>query len=156
MGTDMPWRTQTGVIQKLTWGALAHSHHRWGINVKWEWRSSVQTTFLPQGRKESSDIGQCVESGAGFWRGFCRSFIVSTFSCNNPTSIVSNVPSKIMPNYYIVPHSRGKESACNAGYPSLIPGWGRSTGERIGYPLHFSWASLVAQLVKNLPAMQKT
>ena len=30
---------------------------------------------------------------------------------------------------------------------------GRSAGERIGYPLHYSWASLVAQLVKNLPAM---
>ena len=45
--------------------------------------------------------------------------------------------------------SVGKESACNAGDPSLIPGLGRSTGERIGYPLQYSWASLVAQLVKN-------
>ena len=43
----------------------------------------------------------------------------------------------------------GKESACNAGDPSLIPGLGRSTGEGIGYPLQYSWASLVAQLVKN-------
>ena len=42
-----------------------------------------------------------------------------------------------------------KESACNAGDPSLIPGSGRSTGERIGYPLQYSWASLVAELVKN-------
>ena len=47
----------------------------------------------------------------------------------------------------------GKESACNAGDPGSIPGWGRSTGEGIGYPLQYSWASLVAQLVKNLPAM---
>ena len=39
-----------------------------------------------------------------------------------------------------------KESSCNAGDPSLIPGSGRSTGERIGYPLQYSWASLVAQL----------
>jgi len=38
----------------------------------------------------------------------------------------------------------------------LIPGLGRSPGEGIGYPLQYSWASLVAQLVKNLPAMQKT
>ena len=45
----------------------------------------------------------------------------------------------------------GKESACNAGDPSLIPGSGRSPGEGIGYTLQFSWASLVAQLVKNLP-----
>ena len=49
--------------------------------------------------------------------------------------------------------SAGKESACNAGDPGLIPGLGRSPGEGIGYPLHYSWASFVAQLVKNLPAM---
>ena len=51
--------------------------------------------------------------------------------------------------------SVGKESASNAGDPGLIPGWGRSTGEGIGYPLQYSWASLVAQLVKNPPAMQE-
>ena len=50
----------------------------------------------------------------------------------------------------------GKESACNAGDPSLIPRSGRYPGEGIGYPLQYSWASLVAQLVKNLPAVQKT
>ena len=52
--------------------------------------------------------------------------------------------------------SVGKESACNAGDPGLIPGSGRRTGERIGYPLQYSWASFVAQLVKNLPAKLKT
>ena len=52
--------------------------------------------------------------------------------------------------------SVGKESACNAGDPGSIPGLGRSTGEELGYPLQCSWAFLVAQLVKNLPAMQKT
>ena len=52
--------------------------------------------------------------------------------------------------------SAGKESACNAGDPSLIPGSGRSTGEVIGYPLQYSWASSVAQLVKNLPVMWET
>jgi len=50
----------------------------------------------------------------------------------------------------------GKESACNAGDPCLIPGSGRSTGEGIGYPLQYSWASLVAQLIKNPPAMRET
>ena len=50
----------------------------------------------------------------------------------------------------------GKESTCNAGDPGWIPGLGRSAGEGIGYPLRYSWASLVAQLVKNLPAMWKT
>ena len=49
-----------------------------------------------------------------------------------------------------------KEFACNAGDPGSIPGLGRPTGEEIGYPLQYSWASLVAQLVKNLPAMQET
>ena len=49
--------------------------------------------------------------------------------------------------------SDGKESACNAGDPGLIPGWGRSPGEGIGYPLRYSWASLVAQLIKNPLAM---
>ena len=48
------------------------------------------------------------------------------------------------------------ESACNAGDPGSIPGSGRSTGEGIGYPLQYSWASLVAQLAKNSSAMQET
>ena len=52
--------------------------------------------------------------------------------------------------------SVGKEFTCNAGDPGTIPGWGRSTGGEIGYPFQYSWASLVAQLVKNLPAMQET
>ena len=49
-----------------------------------------------------------------------------------------------------------KESTCNAGDPGSIPGSGRSPGEGIGYPLQSSWASLVAQLVKNPPAMRET
>ena len=52
--------------------------------------------------------------------------------------------------------SAGKESTCNAGDPSSIPGSGRSPGEGISYPLQCSWASLVTQLVKNLPAMWET
>ena len=52
--------------------------------------------------------------------------------------------------------SAGKESACNAGDPSSIPGSGRSPGEGIGYPIQYSWGSLVAQMVKNLPAMWET
>ena len=52
--------------------------------------------------------------------------------------------------------SAGKESTCNAGDPGSIPGLGRSVGAGLGYPLQYSWASLVAQLVKNLPAMWET
>ena len=55
------------------------------------------------------------------------------------------------------PHSSvGKEFACIAGNPSSIPGLGGSAGEGRGYPLHYSWASLVAQLVKTPPAVWET
>ena len=52
--------------------------------------------------------------------------------------------------------SVGEESACNAGGPSSIPRLGRSSGEGIGYLLQYCWASLMAQLIKNLPAMWET
>ena len=61
------------------------------------------------------------------------------------------VPSKGFPD-----SSVGKESAYNAGDTGLIPGLGRFAGEGIGYPLPYSWASLVAQLIKNSPAMRET
>ena len=49
-----------------------------------------------------------------------------------------------------------KESAYDTGGSNLISGWGRSPREGIGYPLQYFGACLVAQLVKNLPAMQET
>ena len=52
--------------------------------------------------------------------------------------------------------SVGEESACNAGDPGSIPGSGRSPGEGLGYPLKYSWASLVAQTVRNPPAVRET
>ena len=52
--------------------------------------------------------------------------------------------------------SVGTESTCNVGDLGFIPGSRRSPGEGIGYPLQYSWASLVAQLVKNPAAMQET
>ena len=62
-----------------------------------------------------------------------------------------------MPIYMIFPgNSAGKKSAYNAGDPGLIPGLGRSAGEGLDYPLQYSWASLVAWLVKNPPAMRET
>ena len=61
------------------------------------------------------------------------------------------------PNLLGFPDSSvGKESACNAGDPGLNPGSGRSAGEGIGYPFQYSWASLVAQLVKIPAAMRET
>ena len=49
--------------------------------------------------------------------------------------------------------SVGKESTCNVGNPGSIPGLERSAGEGIDYPLQYSWSFLLAQLVKNPPAM---
>ena len=52
--------------------------------------------------------------------------------------------------------SVSKESSCNAGDPCSTPALGRSHGEGIGYPLLYSWASLVAHMVKNPPAVRET
>ena len=52
--------------------------------------------------------------------------------------------------------SAGKESVCNTGDPSSIPGLGRSPGEGVDYPPQYSWTSLVAQMVNNQPAMWET
>jgi len=63
----------------------------------------------------------------------------------------------LLVNYLGFPDSSaGKESACNAGDPTLMPGSGQSPGEGIGYPLQDTWASLLAQTVKNPPAIQET
>ena len=52
--------------------------------------------------------------------------------------------------------SAGKESTCNAGDLSLIPGSGGSPGEGIGYPFQYSWASLVIQMINNPPEVRET
>ena len=71
--------------------------------------------------------------------------------------ITIQVPISIhLPVYELPCDSAGKDSACHAGDAGSIPGSGRSAGERIGYPLQCSWVSLVAQLIKNLPAMRET
>ena len=60
----------------------------------------------------------------------------------------------IHPVQHFTCHSSvGKESTCKVGDPGLIPGSGRFTEEQIGYPVQYSWASLLAQLVNNPPAM---
>ena len=57
--------------------------------------------------------------------------------------------------HFITFRSVGTEFGCNAGDPGSIPGLGRSAGEGIGYSLQYSWASFVAQLVKNPPTTQE-
>jgi len=61
-----------------------------------------------------------------------------------------------VPLCYVPGSSPGKESTFSTGDPGLIPGLGRSAGEGIGHPLQFSWACLVAQLVKKPLAVQET
>ena len=56
---------------------------------------------------------------------------------------------------YLIDSSVGKESACNAGDPGSIPRSGRFGREGMGFPLQYSWASLLAQTVKNPPVMQE-
>jgi len=62
----------------------------------------------------------------------------------------------VLQNWLPLRSSAGKESICNAGDPSSIPGLGRSAGKGIVYPLQYSWASLMAQMVENPPPMQET
>ena len=67
--------------------------------------------------------------------------IISIFSYTFHASLISSV---------------GRECTCNAEDLGLLPGLRRCAGEGIGYPLQYSWASLVAQVIKNLPAMRET
>ena len=76
----------------------------------------------------------------------------------SPLLLVTLLSNKLLLSYVFMkasrgfPHSSvGKESACNAGDPGLIPGGRISAEEGISYPLQYSWASFVAQLVKNPP-----
>ena len=68
----------------------------------------------------------------------------------------SSVSAKHTPGAVLNMGSVSKESACNAGDPSSIPGLGRSAGKGIVYLVQYSWGSLLAQLIKNLPSKQET
>ena len=73
------------------------------------------------------------------------------------TNVLTRMQSNRNPSMLLIPiSSAGRESSCNAGDPSLIPGLGRSAGEEIGYALQYSCASLLAQTIKNMPAMLET
>ena len=77
---------------------------------------------------------------------FGAEIYLGEFNSADPTALPVGFPDS----------SVGKESSCNVGDPGLIPGSGRSAGEATGYPLQYSWASLVAQLEKNPLAMPET
>ena len=76
--------------------------------------------------------------------------------CGPPGFSVHGIFQARIVEWVAISFSRVKESACNAGDSGSIPGSGRSTGEGIGYLLQYSWASLVAQLVKNPPTVRET
>ena len=93
----------------------------------------------------------CHKSGV-----ICISEIIDISPCNLDSSL-GFIQSGISHDVLGFTHSSvGKESTCNAGDPGSIPGLGRSPGEGICYPFHYSWASLVAQLVNNSHAIQET
>ena len=86
--------------------------------------------------------------------GFLKKLLLCLF-CHVDVVLLSFVVEQ-MSSWGFPDRSAGKESVCNAGDTSLIPGSGRSPRKGIGYPFQYSWASLVAQMVKNLPRMQET
>ena len=95
---------------------------------------------------------------AGSGQNFCSDILLVTFHF-----LPQRHPLRIAPecSFWCIfsgfpDSSVGKESACNAGGPSLISGLESSPGEGIGYPLQYSWASLVAHMVKNLPTIWET
>ena len=90
------------------------------------------------------DGGACWAAISGVTQSWTR---LKRLSSSSSSSSSSNYLLKGFPD-----HSVGKEPTCNAGDLGLIPGLGRSAGGGIGYPLQYSWASLMAQLVKNPPA----
>ena len=112
---------------------LSHSAHVASCNTAMGWISHTPHWSLA--------VGSCTWFSESLFHWFWVLTSSSAFS------------SSFLGNYC---GSVGKESTCNAGDPGLIPGSGRSPGEGIGYPLQYSWASLVAQLVKNPPAMRET
>ena len=77
---------------------------------------------------------------------FGAEIYLGEFNSADPTALPVGFPDS----------SVGKESACNVGDPGSTSGLGKSAGEGIGYPLQYSWVSLVPQLIKNLPVMWET
>ena len=115
--------------------------------------------FLKKKKKEMQDSDTFVCSISGNTSVSSLHFCLLFFLAFSP--VLLNVLSHMLNSSIFIlscfpDGSAGKESTCNAGDPSLIPGSGRSTGEEIGYPLQYFGASLVSELVKNLPAMRET
>ena len=110
-----------------------------------QWLSRVQLFC------DSIDCSPPVSSVHGISQARILKWVAISFSSRHLMSYFLLFPFARFPD-----SSVGKESACSAGDSSSTPGLGRSSGEGIGSPLQYSWASPVAQLVKKPPAMQET
>ena len=102
-------------------------------------------TFFSLGERVRHTLGQSIPYSSSYEMiafgtptDFKREFL--THPCSQVASLVAQLVKNV----------------CNAGDPGSIPGSGRSPGEGIGYPFQYSWASLVAQLVRNPPAVRET
>ena len=106
------------------------------------------------------DCSPLVSSVHGISQARILEWIAISFSKSLPDPRIepwfSCIASRFFTLWASLNSSVGKESTYNTGDFSSIPGSGRSAGEGIGYPFQYSWASVVAQLVKNLPEMWET
>ena len=163
-GPRSVWVSKGSLITLLgveTWSWLVFLPGLMMKKLVWELSSGSQARQEEVHHRGCSAMDPCQEFSVEveFWRStllmFCGLSPFCFFLLWLPLFIL-----KIFVNPYCVlgfpGSSVGKESACNAGDPGSIPGLGRSPGEGIGYPLQYSWSSLVAQVVKNPPAMWET
>ena len=139
------------LLWKATVGRSPNSPTDWSVYITWmDWYYSRQ--------------GHGLILGHGLWS------LMPTFSQTQPDTNSTAFRCKLDSDFltlthmhihtytqiHIYTHTQTGFPACSAGDPSSIPGSGRSPGEGTGYPLLYSWASLVAQTVKNPPAMWET
>ena len=118
----------------------------WVWKIPWRRKWQLAPVFLSGESHGQSLVGYSPRS--------CKKVNTTEHACTSFVGDTSDKKRRLLLNR--AAGSAGKEPACNAGNPGSIPGSGRSPGEGIGCPLQYSSASLVAQLVKNLPAMQET
>ena len=142
LARKIPWMKEPGRLQSMGSRRVGHDEATsLSLFTFMHWRRKWQPTpvFLPG---ESQGPGSLV--GCHLW-GRTGSDTTEATQQQQQQQLLKGFPGS----------SAGKESSCNAGDPGLIPGSGRSAGEGIGYPLQYSWASLVAQM-KNLLAILET
>ena len=133
-----PWGRKES--DTLKWLNYHHQRNIDNTGLSW-WPTNISSYFFSFSSWRSS---LCICSLMGFFRVWPKYLLYA------PLSLIVKAL-HLFPCLRGFPGSSvGKESVCNAGDRHLIPGLGRSAGEGIGYPLQYSWASLVAQLVKRI------